>query len=1337
MFFQVVKHACSRMVSSHRLLRLCSLGGTLPLLGTLGLATVLGLASPSWGQIPYSDLHRPLTRKWTTRHGLPQNWIKAITQTPDGALWIGTGTGLARFDGVSFKTFDRIDHPQLPSVDIIDLNVDHDGALWIATSKGVVVSRRAGEFELAAAHLELPHPRFLKIDDYFWIADYKVGAFFLKNGTWLPAEKTNLSADGRSRHACAWSSGPNFWTEDPSVVASEEGAEPRPWIDNSFCGVDSRGVLYSWFENQKRLQSVQRFARSAGSGALTPLPPLSSPSPASTYLETRNGESWFGLATGLYRLQDESFQKIPVTDAEIPTLFEDAEGNLWAGTSGDGLVQVVRGTKFSVLTTQQGLADDEVWAALDTPEGHLYVATATGVTRFVDGKPEPLQVDGPKVPLPRFYSLAIDEHGNILAGGFTLYKVQGARLVPIPGWFQDEFPIVRSRILPRAGGTILAGAGRTLFEHRGGSMTVIPFTELERLQLRDLLLDRQGILWATTQGHGLFQDDGKGFRQVTAEPAKIKGLMEDESGDLWISSREQGIVHYDRQRFRRITSQNGLFDNTIHDIVDDGMDGFWLTSDRGIARVRKDDLRAVAAGTRARLQSQQVFGLADGLLSQECNSGFPGAKRLADGRLVFATMKGLAVIDPARMGINEHPPPVEIRAVVTSKGELPMPAPGMPLTLAPEDRYLTADFAAMTFVAPELTTFSYKLDGYDDEWVDAGTRRQASYTGIPPGAYSLRVRATNHDGIESAEEAVLDIELQPYFHETKLFVAAVAGAAVAVLWLAFRWWTGRRHEQELEALVAERTRNLEDEKLKTESQAEALAELNLLKDRFFANLSHELRTPLTLLVGPLEELAADPDNPRRPQDVRMARNARVLERRVDELLDLARLESGHFNLDCVDVDAYDFVRRRCAAFEPAARKKQIRLEVDALPRNPHQPRPRVWIDRHRMEKVLWNLLANALKFTPRGGDILISVELGNETLSIHVDDSGPGIPEEDLPYIFDRFYRSPQGRDAPGVGIGLALTHDLVSRHGGRISAENRVQGGARFILELRLGHEHLRAEDMNLLYEDGSGDASGFDLIGAATTPSGEQGATILVVEDDLDLRSWLVEVLSPHHLVLSADDGRQGLKIARKSVPDLILSDISMPNMDGFELVRALRSDAATDHVPIVFLSARGGGETRIAGFEDGIDAYLTKPINPRELLSRIDALLTARKRLQRRLGGTFTLEAGDVDVESADETFLRRVLEIVESRLSDPAFGAVELAEEIHLSRRQLHRKLTALTAESPASMIRRIRLERARSLLEQGAGSVSDVSARVGFAKSASFSESFTKTFGAPPSSFLPS
>lgn len=654
--------------------------------------------------------------------------------------------------------------------------------------------------------------------------------------------------------------------------------------------------------------------------------------------------------------------------------------------------------------------------------------------------------------------------------------------------------------------------------------------------------------------------------------------------------------------------------------------------------------------------------------------------------------------------------------------------------------------------------YRFVMEGLEDEWADVGQRQIAYYRHLRPGSYTLRIEAVGSDGV-NLPEATLGVEVTPYLYETGWFRAVLALFLLAAAGATYRLQLGRsaRRAADLERTVDERTQELQNEKERTEAalqqaqndravaeralatveaQALQLLELDHLKSRFFANVSHELRTPLTLVLDVLDGAEAGVHGPLPPefqeQIQQAARNARSLLRHINDLLDLAKLDAGGMTVDTAPGELVGAVRESVEAFAPLAERSGVtlRFSTDA-------ERLLVLFDRAKVEQILYNLLSNAFKATATGDKVLVTLHTAGGTtdeqvrVDIRVQDTGTGIASDALPHLFDRFFQAGDTAPSGGTGLGLALVRELVELHDGQVAVESVEGFGSTFTVSLTLTrHDSELPEGETAVFSPVPELAVAEVRLSPLSGP--EAAPVVLVAEDNLDVAAVLRRHLAPRVRLLEARDGTTALALARTHAPDLILSDVVMPELDGFGLLEAVRADSRLAETPFVVLSARASGEDRLHGLRLGADDYITKPFRGPELVLRIENLVRSRRQLRETYATQVFLGGHSEPVTSADAAWMAKVYEAIAAHLADDSFTVGALAREAGVSESQLKRKLRALADTTPVELIRDVRLDRAAVLLAGEAGTVGEVAAAVGFGSPSYFAKCFRARFGVAPS-----
>ena len=605
------------------------------------------------------------------------------------------------------------------------------------------------------------------------------------------------------------------------------------------------------------------------------------------------------------------------------------------------------------------------------------------------------------------------------------------------------------------------------------------------------------------------------------------------------------------------------------------------------------------------------------------------------------------------------------------------------------------------------------------------------------------VLRTGYPGQAPEREVIAAYEINDYKTKTELTTFKLFTVTLASLRSYDSIMRLENLRQNLETIVKERTAELERKNVK-------IMEMDQMKTRFFSNVSHEFRTPLTLIIGPLEDLLVDKELTSHKKDTLeiMLRNAHRILGLVNQLLDLAKIDAGSMKLNIMYYDLNKVLRLISRSFIPMAERKKIRYTI-TIP----EEAMNTFFDHDKVEKILVNLLSNAFKFTPEHGEITCSVTSENKRngdtryVELVVKDTGPGIPAEQLEKIFDRFYQVEDGlkKEKSGTGIGLSLTKELTDLLHGEIRVESDPRNGSHFMVRLPLGKDHLKPQEYVIVKDEETEEQS---LIIKCSIPDNYQKEyedtyevagskdrpIVLIVDDSQDIRRHIRESLVKDFLVKEASNGREGLEKAIAIVPDLVITDLMMPEMDGMELCRKLKTDERISHIPVIMLTAKAEVEDKIEGLETGADDYITKPFNIKELIIRTKNLIDQRKKLKEKYNHQISLEVSESEVKSVDEKFLERARKVIEKNIADCSFDVNSFYPEMGMSRMQLFRKLKALVNQTPGELIRNLRLQRAAHLIKQNYGNVSEVTYEVGFNNLSYFAKCFREKYGLLPSEY---
>jgi len=1362
---------------------------------------------------PNRRITQYMVQTWNMEGGLPANSIFALQQTRDGYLWIGTQDGLVRFDGHHFELYNSKKTPQLKDNMIRALYEDRNGTLWIGTTSGGLSRYKEGEFYTYTTTKYKTLEGISAIDEdrwgNLWIGSFTMGLTCLSAGQFatyttdegLPSNQVRcIYKDGNGDLWVSTTAGivklvkPGVFqcyvTQDllsdyKTVCLYEEGKKEL-WIGTGDRGLfrlkNSTSISYGTEAGIPHLtiiclyrDSMKNLWIGTDGGGLTRMTngKLSTLSVndglASGFVysicEDREGSLWLGtLDGGLHQLRDSIFTTYTTSEGlahnYIDCIYEDRAGRLWIGTKG-GLSQLDLKTQTltTVLTTRQGLLNNFIQCLWQDSAGHLWIGTWGGLHRFKDGKLT------------------------------TLTKKQGLSDNRVFCLLKD-----------RQESTWIGTANGLNRLDKNGTLTV--FTRNEGLSsnlVQVIHQDRKGTLWIGTDA-GLNRY-ARGV--ITAykplpgsESHYIRCAYEDSRGTLWFGT-ESGLIRMREKNttwhMYTYTSQNGLIENVIYSILEDEEGYLWLGGQNGVSRVSKQELEDVSTGKIKQIRVKS-FNEEDGMKSRWCTG--IGCKT-RDGRFWFPTSVGVAVIDPHQTGTDTPSPQLIIEKLIAdgetiknfcggSRGAVfiksaPLAAGGI-LKLSPGKKRLEFYYTAASFIKPGKIRFKLKLAGYDRDWVEVGTARSTTYTGLSPGDYTFNVTACNPDGEWSREGASISFYLRPYFYQTVWFYIF---AVLVILLAAFSFYRYRvrqlrAREKELGVLVKVRTRDLQErnlelqtahhklrqssqlieaKNLQLEEQAGKLKEMDKIKSRFFANISHEFRTPLTLIMGPLEQMLSGPLEKEREQKKKMRlmlRNSRRLHSLINQLLALSKFDSGTIKLQAFRQNIVPFLKGILHSFDSLAVQNEVELifqtEAEEIP---------LYYDPEKLEEVISNLLSNAVKFTPAGGRITLAVKVKEgqsgigkqDFLEISVSDTGPGIPPEDMAHIFDRFYQadSTYEHHRQGTGIGLAIAREIVELHHGIITAHSTgVEGaGTRFVIQLPRGDAHLKPEEIveslpeprkltvprPEVKEDEEEEFEPAEKEEEIVKePAVHEKDIILVVEDNADVQEYIRGALEPGYTVKQAMDGEEGLRQAREIVPDLIICDIMMPGMDGYELCRALKTEIATSHIPVILLTAKAAEENIIQGLETGADDYITKPFNIKMLLARIRNLIDLRRHWQQTWTREMTLQPTGMTVSEVDKKFIKELKQVMEKNIPDTEFNVDQLSRKLYMSHATLYRKIHALTGETPTDFIRSYRLKRGAELLKSGVGTVLEVALEVGFSSANYFTKCFKRKFHQLPTEY---
>ncbi len=852
---------------------------------------------------------------------------------------------------------------------------------------------------------------------------------------------------------------------------------------------------------------------------------------------------------------------------------------------------------------------------------------------------------------------------------------------------------------------------------------------------------RDGVVLIGTRNDGLIKYDINRKEAVAYNTDKeqphrllnnyVTSIIRDSSGRIWVGTFGGGIALYDEEKgiVKTVTKEQGLIENDICAIVEDPDRNFWISASNGISKYNPD--------TEEFTNYNSLNGI--GIYEFTPHSG----SLLPNGEICFSGNNGFVTFSPQELQLNSFVPPlVFTRLVVNNHVIEPEGETGILNTVLDDvekielnynQNNISIGYCALNFVFARQNQYATFLKGYDKDWNYIGNRREAYYTNLSPGTYVFEVKASNNDGVWSKQTRKIRITVHPPLWKTWYAYLFYVVAFISVMTLIM-YYIAKKQKLERELQFKQK------EKLQSE-------EFHQAKIRMFTNFSHELRTPLTLIIAPLQELVSMSgfSSGVKNKLSLISGNAQRLLLLVNQLMDLRKNQEGKLKLHITKTDMNSFMQEIYYAFNHLALKKSIDFTFEKS-----EERMSAWFDKSIMEKVVFNLLSNAMKFTPDKGKVVFTLskrtfadlprerqdELGkmpDETkfAYLSVIDSGKGISGESMKNIFSPFYQEEDdNRENVGTGIGLSLTRSIVLLHKGAISVSHNQPTGTVFEVYIPISRSaydeaQLTEEETGQVVEDviPSGKEMHFDI---------EKKWTVLLAEDNDEVRTYVKECLEPYFHVLDVDNGKDALALSMEKYPDLILSDIMMPRMDGLELCSRVKQDLQLGHIPVVLMTAKSMVVHIKEGFSMGADDYIVKPFCMDVLICRINSLLESREKLKKLYGKKFSPEALGIEIVSGDDRFTQNFFAIIEKNISNADLGVEMISQELGLSRANLYRKLKAVTELSPIELIRNKRLEIAAKLLLESNYSVSEISGYAGFNSHAYFTNCFKSFYGYSPS-----
>lgn len=1269
---------------------------------------------------------------------ISSNTIACIIEDAEGNLWVGTESGLNKLDKKrkGFKRYYLANEADSVNNKILSLHIDADGVLWVGTLSGLFI------YEPESDSLKSVYIREL--------TDNSVSAILEKdNHLYLASSKNGLLIYDRQKKRIVRSYQTNSKTLP--VISNYIKDIYIDKKDNIWLGTYKDGVCVIKHD----LSEVVQYNTSNG---------LSNNS-IRCIKESPSGEMWVGTFDGLNIINPvtsriTSYKSGALSHHSVYSILFDRMQTIWIGTYAGGADYYnPYGHLFDFYNPGAVLNDNiGILGPSIEYDGTLYICSEGGGLISFDLKQHtfrqytlPQNNDNPTRSI--FKTIYLD--GNrILCGTsqgevyeFNLHSHQFSLFYQTT----DRRPIYH--ISKSHSGQFIIGAismaeGLAFISNDGQRSVQSGFPvkgkgEVHFSHVICVCEVDNDVYLIGTKSDGLFCYDKINhtlisYNQTNGFAAKsISSILKDRSGRIWISSIDGGLSELvlSTGKFTTYNEKNGLLNNQVCKVVEGNDNSLWLTTLNGISNL---DLR-----TRNIINYSQESGI-------QVQEFSPCAGiRLSDNRIFFAGNNGFTLFNPNDIITNPNVPPVILdKLYINNNLVQPDDENGIlkenistqkKIVLKYNQTNIMIEYAALNYIFNNKNEYAYKLEGFDSEWNEVGNRRIAYYTNIPAGTYHFTVKGSNNDGIWNEEGATLEIIVLPPLWKTWWAYLIYFAVIIALIAFIIRYFTEKKRLQN----------NIRLKQMEAEVHEEYYQERN----RLFTNFSHELRTPLTLIIAPLEEFVRRTDL---VDDVHyksklMLRNAQRLLRIVNNLMDLQKNESGTMKLQVSENDIIKFTHEAVASFQDLALYRNIHLKF-----HHSSDRQLLWFDWNLLEKVYFNFLSNAFKNVPDGGSV--SVELNVKALSelaffipaklnkyknekiqyltLSIQDNGVGIAPNELEKIFRPFYQVAQNEHSKsGTGIGLSLSKAIIEMHHGTVWAENAPESGAVFKFVIPIDKNLFSAEEitestdnetvlLNVELPDNAYEADN----------SSKKQSTILVVEDNRDLNNYICSCLADKYNVIGVTNGEDALAKAVYLLPNLIITDLMMPKMNGIELIQQLKKDMNTSHIPIIMVTAKTGTDDIREGYAAGADEYITKPFDASILKVRVDNLIQNREKLKELYSKNFSLESLGVDVTSVDEKFMQKLYATLQQNIANSDLNLDAFCKELGLSKSNLYRKIKQITGYSPNEFIRNFRLETAAKMLKETDMTITEVYCAVGYNSLAYFSNCFKALYGMSPTEF---
>lgn len=1246
--------------------------------------------------------------QYTEIEGLSNNHILSIIEDRDGHIWFSSwGGGVSRFDGQSITHF--TEKEGLSSNIVYSMMEDHTGNLWFGTIFGGVCMYDGKCFTQFRENDGLGNDLV-----FFIYEDSKDNIWFAHN-----AGVTKYDGDSLTRYYKKEAIG--LW----EIRAIAEDNSGNIWFSSEMGGGVNKfnGHTFTNYSDRQGLSNSCVWA----------------------ILIDSKQNLWFSTwGGGVNVYQDESFQhfiyKNYLNDDAVRSILEDNNQTIWLAGN-----QYYNGKRFEIFSRSPMTN----WLFLQDSHGNRWYSAGNDAHRYIDG-------------------------GDEIGGLSMVYEDTITYFSENTGL---RYPHIKSMIEDSKGNIwihFMQNMGISMFD----GVTFTHFTEKEGLssnKVNSIMGDRDGNVWFCYEGYGISKYNGTHFTHYTKKEGLndnfVNTVMEDSEGRLWFGTMMGGVNIFDGHTFTYIGEREGLTNNEVRSILEDNEKRIWIATRKGLNCLL---VNPVNTSMQVSFKEPQIytFDKLDGL--NEIDFNIQAALADSKNRLWWHTERCLTMLCTDHFYLPDAPPEflhlnhIEINGAYLDFRNLPDSLSSkvtfdsvarfqnypLNMKLPYRHNHLTFNYSAIDWAAPHKIRYSYMMEGLDKSWSNPSSEHIAEYRNLPSGTHTFIVRAIGAAQTWSDPFSYTFTIRPPWWQAWWAYI--IYALIILSIIDQYRRYVLRRARLK-SAIEIERI------------EKNKVVEMDQMKSRFFANISHEFRTPLTLILGPIEGMLRNRSDKvfieRNDLGV-IRRNAKRLQQLINQILDISRLETGKMKMQVSEGNLEEFMRIIILSFLSLAESKKITYSFDLPGTN-----QAVYYDADKVEKILGNLLSNAFKFTTSEGEVKVIYRIISSSrddpgsqAQIIVRDTGTGISPEKLERIFDRYYQGNDSdtRDVEGSGIGLALTKELVDLYRGEISVESEVGKGSTFKVLLPVSREIFTEEEISPVGPVVDSSEKGKvkkmvreeirEHVNEATkiegniqeeeiyveqngqTGQAEDHPMILIVEDNSDLRDYISRNLGYSYEIRTAENGKEGLADAIEHIPDLVISDVMMPVMDGVEMCRQLKTDERTNHIPVIMLTAKADQSSKIEGLETGSDDYIIKPFDTEELQVRVRNLIEQRKNLREKFRKEFASGTTIKEEMLPQDQVLSRVTEYFNRHIDDPDFKMEDLAAELHMSRSQIFRKVSAVSGSTPQELLRIIRMKKAAFLLQYGDDNVSQIMYQVGYRSTSHFARAFKQAFGLNPSEY---